>query len=100
VQQGIESVGVQKGMYQTLMRDPALVGLAFKEMKVDKDKLKRALPLLARAEAQNIALVRGPWNKPFIDEACAFPETKHDDQVDAVSGAMQMLMKSPSFIFL
>jgi len=100
VRQGIESVGVQKGMYQTLMRDPALVGLAFHAIKVQKDKLTRAMPLLARAEAMNIALVRGPWNKPFIDEACAFPETKHDDQVDAVSGAMSMLMKQPSVQFL
>lgn len=97
VSQGIESVGVQKGMYQTLMRDPTLVGLAFKPIKVQKDKLTRAMPLLARAEAKNIALVRGAWNKVFIDEACAFPETKHDDQVDAVSGAMQMLMTSKAF---
>lgn len=97
VSQGIESVGVQKGMYQTLMRDPTLVGLALKPIKVQKDKLTRAMPLLARAEAKNIALVRGVWNKAFIDEACAFPETKHDDQVDAVSGAMQMLMSSKAF---
>lgn len=100
VQQGIESVGVQKGAYQTLMRDPGLVGIALRPIGVQKDKLTRAMPLLARAEAKNIALVRGAWNKPFIDEACAFPETKHDDQVDAVSGAMQMLMKQPSFMLL
>lgn len=100
VRQGIESVGVQKGMHQTLMRDPALVGLAFHAIKVQKDKLTRAMPLLARAEAMNIALVRGPWNKAFIDEACAFPETEHDDQVDAVSGAFQMLSQPKGIYFL
>jgi len=62
--------------------------------------LTRAMPLVARAEAKNIALVRGAWNMPFIDEACAFPETEHDDQGDAVSGAMQMLMKAPGIYFL
>ena len=100
VQQGIEAVGVQKGAYQTLMRDPGLVGIALKPITVQKDKLTRAMPLVARAEAKNIALVRGNWNMPFIDEACAFPETEHDDQVDAVSGAMQMLMKAPGIYFL
>jgi len=100
VQQGIEAVGVQKGAYQTLMRDPGLVGIALRPITVQKDKLTRAMPLVARAEAKNIALVRGAWNMAFIDEACAFPETDHDDQVDAVSGAMQMLMKAPGIIFL
>jgi len=100
IQQGIESVGVQKGMYQSLMRDPALVGLAFRPVPKEKDTMTWVMPLLARAEAKRIALVRGAWNMPFIDEACAYPEVKHDDQMVAASGAMQMLMKSPSFIFL
>lgn len=100
VRQGVEDVGVQKGMYQMLQREPRLVGLAFMPIKVVTDKLTRAMPFLARAEQKKVILVRGAWNKDFIDEVCAFPEGKHDDQVDTVSGAMQMLMKSPGIIFL
>lgn len=91
VAQGIESVGVQKGMHQALMREPALAGLAFIPIQVNKDKMIRCQPWLARAEQGKVALVRGSWNAAFLDEACAFPETTHDDQVDAVSGGVQMI---------
>lgn len=91
VTQGIEDVGVQKGMYQLLMREPELVGLKFVPVPVNRDKIVRCGPWLARAEQGKVALVRGNWNAAFLDEVCAFPETKHDDQVDAVSGAVQML---------
>ncbi len=36
-------------------------------------------------------LVRGPWINDFLDEAEIFPNGAHDDQVDAVSGAFEML---------
>lgn len=100
VQQGIEGTGTQKGMYQMVIREPSLAGLAFRPIEVQKDKLTRAMPFLARAEQKRVMLVRGAWNKDFIDETCAFPETEHDDQVDTVSGAMQMLMKAPGIYFL
>jgi len=35
--------------------------------------------------------VRGDWNNQFIDECLAFPYGQHDDMVDAVSGAVEML---------
>lgn len=95
VTQGIEDVGVQKGMYQILMREPALVGLTFVPVPVHRDKLVRCGPWLARAEQGKVALVRGNWNAAFLDEVCAFPETTYDDQVDTVSGAVQMLGVAP-----
>ena len=27
------------------------------------------------------------WTGEFLDELCAFPQVRHDDQVDALSGA-------------
>ena len=36
-------------------------------------------------------LVRGNWLADFLDEATVFPHGAHDDQVDAVSGAVQMI---------
>lgn len=91
VMQGVEAAGTQRGMYQMLIREPRLVGVPLQSVEVVADKLTRAAPWLARAEQSKVALVRAAWNAGFLDEVCAFPETEHDDQVDGVSGAVQML---------
>lgn len=63
------------------------------------DKVARAMPWLGQAEAGNVKLIRGPWVEAFLDEVEEFPLGSHDDQVDAVSGAFQMLMQQrPAFI--
>jgi predicted phage terminase large subunit-like protein len=56
-----------------------------------KSKLLRADPVSSAAEAGNIKLVRGSWNGAFLDEAELFPAGAHDDQVDAISGAVNEL---------
>jgi predicted phage terminase large subunit-like protein len=56
------------------------------------DKAARARPLAAQAEAGNVYLVRGPWNKELLDELEVFPLGSHDDQVDALSGAFADLV--------
>jgi predicted phage terminase large subunit-like protein len=91
VRQGVEVVGAQVGAIQTLMADPLLVGLTFTPLQVHNDKTTRALPLIARCEQGKLAVVRGAWNREFLDELSAFPETKHDDQVDALSGALEIM---------
>jgi predicted phage terminase large subunit-like protein len=92
VRQGIECVGAQVGALQTLVRDPLLAGIAFQPITVDKDKLTRALPVLTRAEQGKLIIKRAHWTQALIDELCAFDGLgkTHDDQVDALSGAMQM----------
>lgn len=47
----------------------------------------------AKARRGEILLVRGNWITPFIDEAVAYGavEGVHDDQLDAVSGAFEVL---------
>ena len=91
VRQGIECVSAQVGVLQTLLRDPLLLAHTFTPIEVHKDKLTRALPLVARSEQGKLAIVRGNWNQSFLDELCAFPEGLHDDQVDACSGGMTLL---------
>lgn len=45
-----------------------------------------AWALQGRAEKGQITLLRGDWNKAFIDQACDFPSPQvHDDLVDAVA---------------
>jgi len=91
VRQGVEVVSAQIGVLQTLLRDPLLVAHTFTPIEVHRDKLTRALPLVARSEQGKLAIVRGAWNQKFLDEICAFPEGAHDDQVDACSGGMTLL---------
>lgn len=47
----------------------------------------RAGPLSSATERGNVKLVKGSWNKIFLDEVELFPIGAHDDQVDAASGA-------------
>jgi predicted phage terminase large subunit-like protein len=91
VQQGVEVVGAQVGAIQTLLSDTMLAGLTFIPLPVHADKITRALPVIARCEQGKLAIVRGSWNKEFLDELASFPESKHDDQVDALSASMVML---------
>ena len=69
-----------------------LEGFDFRGRKSTGEKAERAKPVSSQAEAGNIKLVRGPWISAFLDELTAFPtEGVHDDQVDALSGAMAEL---------
>jgi predicted phage terminase large subunit-like protein len=68
-----------------------LPGFAVRADRPTGDKLVRARPLSAQAEAGNVRLVRGPWLDEFLDEAEGFPDVGHDDQVDAASGAFGKL---------
>ncbi len=88
---GIEAALHGMAFVQDLSRDQRLINRAFRSVKVDADKFTRALVWSNRAEAGNVYLVKGPWIDDFLDEACAFPGGSHDDQVDAVSLAVQML---------
>lgn len=56
-------------------------------------KPKRAAPLSSAAEAGNVFVVKGDWNRPFFEESELFPDGSHDDMVDAVSGAFFALTK-------
>lgn len=61
--------------------------------RVTGSKEVRANPFSAAAQAGNVKLVRGPWINDFLEEAVAFPGGPHDDQIDAVSGAVQKLAR-------
>ena len=58
------------------------------------NKQERAKIPSAQAEAGNIKLLRAPWNEKFLEELEAFPNAKHDDQVDALSGSIIVLTQT------
>jgi predicted phage terminase large subunit-like protein len=64
------------------------------------DKVVRARPLASQVNAGNVLMLRGPWNKPLIEELRLFPSGLHDDQVDAASRAFNGLMLPTSGVLL
>lgn len=57
-------------------------------------KVANASPLAGMAGSSNVRLLRAAWNRPFLDEAEAFPQGKHDDQVDAVASVYKVVVGS------
>jgi len=53
-------------------------------------------PYASQVEARNVYLVKGPWNRAFLDEHEAAPTGKVKDQIDAMSGAYFALILWPS----
>ena len=73
----------------------SLAGYVVQIDRVTGDKESRARPLAAQAEIGNVYIVRADWNQAFVTELQAFPNGRHDDQVDAASGAFNKLTLSP-----
>jgi predicted phage terminase large subunit-like protein len=55
------------------------------------DKVMRANAWFAEAALGQFHLVQGNWNEGFLDQLSSFPEGKHDDKIDSVSGARQVI---------
>jgi predicted phage terminase large subunit-like protein len=55
------------------------------------DKLTRFGPFSSQCRAGNVKIRRGPWNEDLFRILEGFPELAHDDEVDACSGALEML---------
>ena len=93
VMQGIEVAGQQAGYYQELQRDPELQTRVIVPVNPREvgNKTVRAQVWASRIGDGLIEMVEAGWNDAFVAECLAFPLGEHDDQVDAVSGAVQML---------
>jgi predicted phage terminase large subunit-like protein len=90
-----------KDQAETFVRD--LAGYSVKVERVTGDKATRATPAAAQAEAGNVKILltgdaeRDAWIEPFLDEVCMFPGAAHDDQVDALSDALNELALGSSY---
>lgn len=73
-----------------------LIGFVVKAERATGDKAVRAEPYSVQVEAGNVKLLKGDWNKEFIDEHKTFPVGKFKDQIDAASGAFNKLA-APSY---
>jgi terminase large subunit-like protein len=55
------------------------------------DKLTRFGPFSSQCRAGNVKILQGPWNEDLFRVLEGFPDLAHDDEVDACSGALEML---------
>ena len=60
-----------------------------------KAKDIRASAYSAQWNAGNVLLLRGSWNKDYLEELRTFPNGKNDDQVDASSDAFEDVVDAP-----
>lgn len=86
-----EEEGGSSGQIASSSFVKALAGFPVKAIRVSGDKLSRAMPFLAQAEAGNVCLLRGAWNEEWLSEFTGFPDGDHDDQVDSCSCAFNYL---------
>ena len=81
---GIERAGYQLALVQFARRE----GLVIKELRADKDKRSRALPLSAKMERGQVYFpTEVDWVADVERELLTFPVGEHDDIVDVLSYA-------------
>lgn len=88
---GIERNNFQRLVVKEFLKDRALVRVRIRGVDAVGDKVERARPWQLRAKQGHVKLVRGLWNLDFIREVTSFPKGRHDDDVDTVSGGVQMI---------
>ena len=84
----------QAGIAQVAMLTQKLVGFTVIATPETGSKGLRARAVATQVDAGNLVLVAAPWNDAFLAELKAFPESGKDDQVDALSRAMNTLATS------
>lgn len=93
---GIEQDPGQAGVVEADAYVRELQGFTVRKVRPTGDKVSRAQPVSAQVEAGNVKLVQGAWCEPFIQELEGFPDSDHDDQVDAFSGAFGLVVGAVS----
>jgi predicted phage terminase large subunit-like protein len=81
----------QAGVSQTQNFIRMLAGYWVMPSSETGDKVTRFGPASAQCQAGNVKIMRGPWNEDFFRCLEGFPDLTHDDDVDAFSGAMDLL---------
>ncbi|MCW5876488.1 MAG: hypothetical protein KIS85_06355 [Anaerolineales bacterium] len=86
---GLEQVAFQLAAIQDLRAE--LPGRGIYAVKPEAGKEEMALPLQTLNDLGRVCLVRGPWNREFVEEASVFPRPgEKDDQIDGVTRGMQL----------
>jgi len=84
----------QAGAAQIAMLSRGLSGFNISATPERGTKVMRADPAATQVDAGNLSLLAAPWNENFLAELSAFPDSAKDDQVDALSRAVNTLATS------
>ena len=88
----IEDKASGQSLLQELKRES---GMSVIPYKVNTDKVARVNSILPLIEGGRVYLPEeAPWLDDFADEAVAFPNGNHDDQVDAATMAIDVLSRT------
>lgn len=95
-----EVIGVERAGYQLAFVQIARqqTSLPIRELRADKDKLSRALPLSAKMEAGQVYFPKyAEWYLELEKELLQFPAGEHDDQVDSLAYAILQVARKREF---
>ena len=81
----------QAGKTQAFHLVRALSGFTATPATESGGKLTRFGPFSSQCRAGNVKILRGSWNEELFRVLEGFPDLSHDDEVDACSGALEML---------
>lgn len=81
----------QAGKEQAKSLAGMFAGYSVRTQPVTGSKETRADPFASQVNEGNVVLVRGDWNRAFVDELRKFPLGTNDDQVDAGADAFNQL---------
>jgi len=88
---GIEDVAFQILVIKQLLTRKELATRTILPVRPVGSKEDRASAWRSRAKNGKVYLVRGKWNLDFLRVAASFPKGRYDDDVDSVSGGVQMI---------
>ncbi len=81
----------QAGKKQATSLVRMLAGFGVKTEPASGAKETRAFPFSAQVNVGNVKVLKGAWNKAFIEELRQFPRGKYKDQVDSASDGFSEL---------
>lgn len=74
-----------------------LAGFIVKASTESGSKETRAEPLASQWQVGNVQILEADWNEMYFNQLESFPESKHDDMVDASSTAFNELEKANTY---
>ena len=87
----------QAGKAQAQSLVSMLAGYSVEIVSPTGSKEVRATPFASQVQAGNVFILKGEWNDMYLSELESFPESKHDDMVDASSDAFNKLMHATNW---
>jgi predicted phage terminase large subunit-like protein len=90
----------QAGVDQVTSYTTWLSGYPVVSERQSGSKETRAFAAAAMANIGNISMLKAPWNAALIEELSSFPSGRHDDQVDALALAFNMMHQSNLSVWL